>query len=137
MDDIPGVLRKKGYRVTTGRLQLLEILKRAGKPLTILDILKSFKGRSIDQATLYRALESLSENGIISRVDLRHGHTHYELQEKHHHHLVCTDCGVVENVDSCLAQSSQKNIIQQSKLFKSIYSHNLEFFGQCTSCLKT
>ena len=136
MSDIREVLKKNGYRVTAGRVRLLEILQKAGKPLSIRDILKRAKGGLLDQVTLYRALESFSKRGVVARADLNSGVARYEYTQdkKHHHHLVCTGCGVVEDVEHCSIEALEKNAVKNSRRFKSIYSHNVEFFGSCNRC---
>src|ERR1700722_17768992 len=100
---IETLLRERGFKATAGRIALLEALWAASAPLSvqaIAQILKKEKA-SIDEATLYRALEALAGAGIVRRIDLGHSHAHYEFEKKHHHHLVCTDCGVVEDVEDC------------------------------------
>jgi Fe2+ or Zn2+ uptake regulation protein len=90
--------------------------------------------KSLDEATVYRALEALASSGIIRRVDLGHSHAHYEFEKSHHHHIVCTDCGVVEDIEVISVEKELEKMTGSSKQFKSIYSHNLEFFGSCKSC---
>ncbi len=126
-------LREAGFKVTPGRIELLRVLWRAREPLTVAEVGERL-GKSLNEATVYRALEALSQKGIVNRVDLQHGHAHYELQKKHHHHIVCTDCGVVEDVDTCLMQTLQKNATARSKRFTSIYAHEVAFFGRCVKC---
>jgi Fur family ferric uptake transcriptional regulator len=88
-------LREKGFRATYGRVALLEALAQAGKPLAV-DALAAKVAGKLDLTNAYRALEALSEAGLVRRVDLGHRHTHYELAvlAPHHHHFVCEECGV-------------------------------------------
>ena len=58
-------------------------------------------GESTRLRLFVSALEALANKNIIRRVDLGHSHTHYEMEKKHHHHVVCTDCGDVEDVVAC------------------------------------
>jgi Fur family ferric uptake transcriptional regulator len=135
MDDIREILKEKGYRATAGRVRLLQILKNASKPMSIRDILKRAKGGLLDQVTLYRALESLSERGIVNRADLNSGIVHYEYTgAHHHHHIVCTDCGAVEDFWDKLCDSVEKKAIRKSNSFKTISSHSMELFGICANC---
>lgn len=128
------MLRAAGFRATPGRIRLLSLLSAQRKPLTVAEI-RTKLGRTLNEATLYRALEALAAKGILERTELGHGHAHYELAvgKRHHHHVICTDCSKVEDVDGCLADL-QKQIRSMSKSFGSIYSHNLEFFGRCVNC---
>jgi Fur family ferric uptake transcriptional regulator len=133
--DIKELLREHGYKATPGRVALLEVLWEEGVPLSVQSIIQKLK-KAPDEATLYRALEALAGSGILRRVDLGHSHAHYEFEKEHHHHLVCIDCGLIEDVENCSIEKAQKRVAEQSKKFISIYSHNLEFFGQCKNCLK-
>lgn len=135
MQDFKELLRQKGYRATPGRITLLELLWREKEPLTVAEI-KTRMGSKLDTVTLYRALEALFQKGIIRRVDLAHGHAHYELEQEHHHHLVCTDCGKLEDIEVREMEKAGENVLKTSKQFKSIYSHELEFFGLCNKCSK-
>ncbi len=131
------ILREHGHRATPGRLSLLQVLHAADAPLAIPEILKRLKG-AIDQATIYRALESLSEVGIVRRVDMHHAHAHYELTtgSKHHHHLICKQCGKIEDVKHCDVSAVEAHIIKKSKSFRLIEDHSLEFFGICKTCAR-
>jgi Fur family transcriptional regulator, ferric uptake regulator len=127
-------LKEAGFKTTPGRLQLLELLQQIDEPLTVLAIQKRLHSK-INEVTLYRALEAFAAAGLVRRVDLGHDHAHYELSlgRAHHDHVVCTNCGTIEDVEGCTLAPLQKKALTQSK-FKSIYSHNLEFFGLCRTC---
>ena len=131
------LLRKSGHKATPGRLSLLLLLAKADRPLAIHDIIDESK-KGLNQATIYRALESLLEAGIVRRVDMQHAHAHYELAEgaKHHHHLICKHCGRVEDVEDCDVGTIEKMVLKRSKAFASIHTHALEFFGLCIKCEK-
>ncbi len=129
------LLRDNGFRVTPGRVAILTTLAKEARPLTVGQVGEALKNK-LDSVTLYRALEALQEKGIIRRVDLGHGHAHYELQQSHHHHLVCTDCGAIEDIESPMLEKAVLAVAKDTRRFKSIYSHNIEFFGSCVSCSK-
>ncbi len=135
-DEIVDVLRTGGFRATTGRIQLLLLLEKAGTPLSIQKIAEIWKGRVPDIATLYRSLTDLNSAGIVRRIDLNSGTAHFEYtpSRPHHHHIVCNDCGKVEELEHCSVSGLEKKLMRESEHFKSIYSHNLEFFGRCTAC---
>ncbi len=131
------LLRENGHKATPGRLSLLQVLAKANHPLAIHEIIDALGG-SVNQATVYRALESLREVSIVHRVDMQHEHAHYELvnTEKHHHHLICKKCGRTEDVDQCDAKEIEKSVLKKSKSFATIEHHSLEFFGICNKCAK-
>lgn len=132
--DFKALLKSAGLKATHGRMELLDVLARIDEPLSVIKIQKRL-GNSLNEVTLYRALEAFAAAGLVRRVDLNHDHAHYELAvgREHHDHAVCTNCGLVEDIEGCGLVPLEKKALAQSK-FKSIYSHNLEFFGLCRSC---
>ena len=133
--DFKTLLQGAGFKATLGRIALLEALWHTQKPLAVPALTKSV-GRKMNQVTLYRALEALASAGISRRVDLGHAHAHYEFEKSHHHHIICTDCGRVEDITNVNVEKELEKLSHSSKQFNSIYSHNLEFFGSCKSCTK-
>jgi Fur family transcriptional regulator, ferric uptake regulator len=129
------LLKEHSYRVTPGRMALLLFLKHAKKPLSAGDIQKQLS-HPMNKVTLYRALEDFSQSKIVAKISLRDSVTYYEFIHAghHHHHIVCEQCGKLEDIESCDAVSLQKEILKHSKNFKSINSHSLEFFGICKGC---
>jgi Fur family ferric uptake transcriptional regulator len=135
--DVGAVLRAGGFRVTAGRVALLTLLETAGIPLSIQSILETWSGnKPPDTATLYRSLTDLHAAGIVRRIELGTGTVHYEYtpNRPHHHHLICNNCGVVEELEHCSLGNVETQVLSSSRVFKSIYSHNLEFFGECAKC---
>jgi len=134
--DIEAVLREKGFRVTKGRVELLTFLQHSGQPLSIQKILTSWKGKAPDTVTLYRSLTDLTTAGVVRRIDLNTGVAHFEYtpDRPHHHHIVCNDCGVIEEIKECSIEHLEEKILQTSKRFTHITTHNLEFFGHCKRC---
>lgn len=134
--DLRVTLKEAGFKATPGRLQLLEALSKVDEPLSVLKIQKRLH-KKLNEVTLYRALEAFAAAGLVRRVDLNHDHAHYELVlgRAHHDHVVCTACGMVEDVEGCTLTHLEHRALKSSH-FKSIYSHNLEFFGLCRTCSK-
>jgi Fur family ferric uptake transcriptional regulator len=133
--DPAAILRKAGYRATPGRIKLLEMLEKATQPLTVAQIHAKVGSKELNEVTLYRALEALAASGIVRRVDLQQGHAHhYELVGTHHHHIVCTDCGTVEDFSDKLCDSVVEKATKKSSSFKIITSHSMELFGVCANC---
>lgn len=132
------LLRSKGLKVTPRRLRLMTLLAQAQQPMSVGDLRAKIKETpdSVDAVTLYRALEALATAGIVRRVDLRHGHADYELivPGNHHHHLVCTDCGVLESFSDDFCNALAERLVEQSSGFKTVTAHSMEFFGRCVHC---
>ncbi|MCX6736382.1 MAG: Fur family transcriptional regulator [Candidatus Parcubacteria bacterium] len=137
METIETLLRKNGSKATPGRVAILSVLQKKCIPLSINEISASLPVK-LNQTTIYRTLESLTDSEIIRRVELGHAHAHYEMVEKqnHHHHIICKECGKIEDVRICGTEEMESSVLKKSKLFHNIKSHALEFFGVCNGCVK-
>jgi Fur family transcriptional regulator, ferric uptake regulator len=109
-------LRDAGLRVSAGRTAVVELLAREGRCLLtaqeISDRLRA-RGGVGSTATVYRALETLHELGLVHRfVDGRGGVAHYEIADpsgEHHHHLVDDDTGeITEFTDALLERAIEE-----------------------------
>ncbi|HEY5588281.1 MAG TPA: Fur family transcriptional regulator [Candidatus Paceibacterota bacterium] len=136
---INDLLKKNGQKITPARLSILNIFIKNKIPLCALDIykelLKDKKINNINEVTVYRNLSSLEKSGIIKIVNLRRDAVYFEMNNDHHHHIVCTNCGLIEdfkenkNIEKLLEQIAEK-----STKFKNIKEHSLELFGTCKVC---
>jgi Fe2+ or Zn2+ uptake regulation protein len=132
-----GVLRNNGYKVTQGRISILEVFSKYHIPLNAESVSGYLKNKRVDVATIYRTLKSFEEKGILRRVDLRNDSVCFEMNDSHHHHhLVCKKCGDIEDVDVCEIDRLSKIALKNSLKFKLIIDHSLEFFGVCKTCNK-
>jgi Fur family ferric uptake transcriptional regulator len=92
------------------------------------------KKKRASRATVYRTLELLVDSGIVRKVDLGHGHSHYEhiLGHAHHEHMVCLKCGkVIEFSDRKIERSLEK-MCEKSEFEHT--SHHFQVFGYCKDC---
>jgi len=115
---------------------IFKALHAAKRPLSVETLAHILRGKA-DKVTIYRTLESFVQAGLVIKVSLHRDREYYELAPiggEHHHHLVCNDCGSVEDVHVPEPKDFEKNILKQSRQFKSITSHSLEFFGICRFC---
>lgn len=131
--NFPELLKQHGFKATPGRVALLHTLWHETQPISIPSLAHKLRAH-LNEATLYRALEALIAAGVIRRVDLGHSHTHVELQKEHHHHIVCTVCGTVEDIESATLEKELARAGAAAKRFITIQSHSVEFFGTCRSC---
>lgn len=134
--NINEILKRSKLKVTKARVKVLESLSSSGEPLTVPDIQKKIGDKSINEVTIYRTIESLLKNHIIGRVDLRQDAIYYELIGSHHHHIVCENCGVLEDFEACEVERMLGPILKSSKLFSAIKDHSFELFGLCVMCAK-
>ena len=132
MDTVIQIIKQKGQRFTSQKKEVLRVLQQ--KPQTVLEILAlvKLKKKSIDKATIYRILTSFKDLGIVHEINLGDREARYELQhEKHHHHLICENCGSIDDIS--LREDLLLNEVQKQSSFK-VKKHSLEFFGTCKKC---
>ena len=128
------ILKCAKLKVTSARILILDLMTNSKTPLTVEMIREKIKNKKVDQVTVYRTIESLLKAKIIGRVDLRKGSVFYELLGDHHHHIVCTKCGVLEDFESCRVEDITQKILLGSKKFRIISDHSFELFGICKLC---
>ena len=129
--DLKHLLTTAHIRVTPKRLTLLSALSRTRQPSSA-EMLHARVGE-MDLVTIYRNLQEFRKAGIVREVRFKDGIARYELSHSHHHHLVCTACGLIEELDVCEG-TLEKKALQHSRCFEAISEHALEFFGLCKKC---
>jgi Fur family transcriptional regulator, ferric uptake regulator len=130
-------LNKADLRATPARLAILQLLEKEKNPIDVnmaIDFVNK-RGIKTDPATVFRILNVLTEKGFTIPVQFQEDKMRYELaNRKHHHHLVCENCGKIEDVSGHFISGLEKEI-QTKKRFL-IKRHSLEFFGLCLDCQK-
>ena len=126
------LLKQAGYFITAPRKHIFELLQEH-PALTLKQLIHLTKDH--DQATVYRTVDLFEELGVINRLRLG-WHTKIELSDlfqHHHHHLTCTQCGKVTDLEEDLEVEQSINKLAAKIHFKAI-DHNLEIRGVCNSC---
>jgi Fur family transcriptional regulator, ferric uptake regulator len=132
-----GSLRSKGHRDGGARRAVIELLGRQQCCLTAQEIFDQLRGegRRVGIASVYRALEQLSRDGFVQRVDLGSGTTRFEpihAGGEHHHHLVCDECGKVEAfTDEDLERALHE---LEGRTGYTIAGHDVVLRGLCDTC---
>ncbi|HTI18785.1 MAG TPA: ferric iron uptake transcriptional regulator [Trinickia sp.] len=130
----PTELKNIGLKATLPRLKILEIFQRSPvRHLTAEDVYRNLLTEQLDigLATVYRVLTQFEQAGLLSRSNFESGKAVFELNEgKHHDHLVCIDCGRVEEFVDTEIESRQHSIAE-SRGFK-LQEHALALYGACT-----
>jgi Fe2+ or Zn2+ uptake regulation protein len=131
-------LKQAGQRYTSKRRKLVDVLVKSSQPMTIPEIIRSSRG--LAQSSLYRNLTVLQRAHVARRVIIGEDFGRYELAEdltKHHHHLVCSSCGTVEDVTipSRLEHSMERALdgVAAETGFTAV-SHRFDLIGTCRSC---
>ena len=124
-------LRARGFRVTPQRLAILEALHSGGH-LSPVEIYERVRQTGMTEATVYRTLEFLAENGIVYSAQNGGGHLTYELAGDSHYHLVCRSCGAQMEVDPALFAPAIHQVESQTGYH--LTASHLTFFGLCPEC---
>ena len=140
-EDLRGKLSEHGYKMTPQRKEILQIFVDYSdyhhmSAEDVYGILRERKSE-IGLATVYRALDLLSELGILVQVDFGDGCARYELNTAdpnvhHHHHLICLKCKKVIEFEEDLLDELEANIAKKSGF--QILNHEVKFFGYCSEC---
>ena len=124
-------------RLTPKRAAIVEVLAQAARPLSLPEILDS--GDGLAQSSVYRNLVVLEQAGVVHRIVTTES-ARYELAEEltgHHHHLICTSCGTVEDVPASAGlESSLADAVAQiegSTGFRT-KTHRIDLVGLCRRC---
>ncbi len=128
------LLKMHGLRVTPARRAIIEALASAHEPLSIEALLARLPEHTADQATVYRALESFKEKGMVRQVILGPERAFYEMAGDDHHHIVCTQCGKIEHIELSDCADFEHQALKASKAFNKIERHTLELYGRCKMC---
>jgi Fur family ferric uptake transcriptional regulator len=126
-------LRKAGLKVTLPRLKILEILEHSTtRHMSAEEIYKKLLDSSEDigLATVYRVLTQFEGAGLVSRHHFEDGMAVFEINHgTHHDHIVCMDCGAVEEfVDPEI--ETRQNVIAK-RLGYLIEEHSMVLYGRC------
>lgn len=130
------ILHKAKIKITQARREILSAIVSVGRPVDVIDILQKLKETKveIDRATVFRTINLFIHHNILKRIEFAEGKFRYELASlPHHHHLLCTNCGNIDEIKGCsIPKSFEQDVSDKSSFL--IHSHSLEFFGICKGC---
>ncbi len=88
----------------------------------------------VGRATVYRTLASLQEEGVICRLMIDGRAPRYLLGgTQHHHHMVCTQCGAVQDIAACGVDDFVDTVAE--RFGYELDGHRLEIYGRCSTCV--
>ncbi len=127
-------LKKNGYKHTEKREKMLAVFAAEKRYLSAKDVLErlqdEFPGMSFD--TIYRNLSLFAELDILEATEFD-GEKKFRFScssRKHHHHVICIECGRTKHIDTCPMDSIDVNFPDFE-----IYGHKFEIYGKCDDCL--
>lgn len=131
-----GYLRAHNLPVTAQRLAIAEVLLVSDRHLSAEEVAQEVtaRGRKVGTATVYRTIDTLLESGLVVERDFGEGFRRFEPARDipHHEHLVCTQCGRVEEFrDERLERMT--TIVAESRGFMR-QRHRLVIHGVCKDC---
>ena len=133
---IESMIRRHGYKITPQRRAVLNSIALNQDHLTPADIYEKVRLEhpGIGLVTVYRTLDLLGKLGLICEVHSGGSCRSYLLRRpsEHHHHLVCTECGMVVDFTDCDLSALEQKLSSETGF--EIEGHLLEFSGLCRSC---
>ncbi len=131
-------LSTRNLKLTPERKIILEEMLKSRGHVEAEDLLFNLKRKAkrTSRATVYRTLELLVDSGLVRKVDLGHGHSHYELvaNHPHHEHMICLRCGkVIEFSDKAMEEALDK-LCQKNGFEHTL--HLFQVYGYCEKCKK-
>lgn len=131
-------LAECGQRFTSGRRHIVAALARAGRPMSIPEMLGT--SPELAQSSAYRNLSVLEGVGVVVRVVTTDEWARYELSEDitgHHHHMVCSRCGGVDDVRIPDEMESELDRVLSKVAARAGFQmahHRLDVVGVCGTC---
>jgi Fur family transcriptional regulator, ferric uptake regulator len=129
----PTDLKSSGLKATAPRLKILEIFQKSTqRHMSAEDVYKILLAEEgdIGLATVYRVLTQFEQAGLLKRSHFETGKAVFELNEgTHHDHIVCLDCGHVEEFVDAEIEKRQDRIAQG--LGFRLAEHALSLYGHC------
>ncbi len=130
----PNDLKTAGLKTTLPRLKILNLFEHGNvRHLSAEDVYKTLFGEGLDVglATVYRVLTQFEQAGLLTRHHFDSGKSVFELnQGGHHDHLVCLQCGRIEEFNDPEIEKRQIKVAE--KLGFSIREHSLYLYADCT-----
>lgn len=126
-------IREAGLKVTLPRLKILEILESNNlHHLSAEEVYKILlkHDEEIGLATVYRVLTQFEAAGLVKRQNFEGNTSVFELDRgSHHDHIVCVECGHVEEFVDDIIEESQKRVAE--KLGFELEEHSMVLYGRC------
>ena len=128
-------LTAAGERVTRQRLLVANALAADGRQQTAEQLYRRLRRREpgIGRATVFRTLETLVDAGVARRLELDgHIYAYVACLPAHHHHVACTRCGRVEEIDEAYVTPIAERLAHDMGF--EIDDARLDFYGRCATC---
>jgi len=132
-EQLEAYMNERGLRSTEQRRLIVDTFFALSEHATVDELLAEVRKADarIGYATVYRTLKLLSESGVVDERRFDDGITRYELadDDAHHDHLICTDCGYIQEFEEPLIEELQERVAKRFGF--SLGHHKLELYGSC------
>ena len=132
---IASKLIERGYRLTPQRLMILSAIADSDDHISAEEIYAQVVAKypRVNISTVYRTLELLKRLGLVTQTDLGEGRVRYHPADKgHHHHLVCTECGAIIDLDESVLSYLKSTLLREYKFSADL--RHLAILGRCANC---
>ncbi|NLM13661.1 MAG: transcriptional repressor [Epulopiscium sp.] len=138
LNEVKNNLKSQGYKLTNQRRAILDVLMDyKGHVLSVEEIYKKTKERhsKTNVSTIYRNLEILENVHLVHRINMNGEASKYKLvcNDKHHHHIICKDCGKSQIIDFCPLKNINDELKEEDFV---LTDHRFELYGYCKECAK-
>lgn len=142
VEEIGHRLARSGQRWTAGRRAVVDIFEQARAPLSMQDLQDHAREARVPLSSLYRIVNDLVGASVLVRLEFEEGFARFELVEdlaRHHHHLVCVECGTVEDFEGPGLPDLERAVDDAMRSIRrrhrfAVRNHRLDFFGTCRAC---
>jgi len=134
-DETAGIFRQAGYKLTPQRLLILRALRHAGGHVSAARIAEEVREEYpfVDVSTIYRTLDVLKRMRLVTETDIGAGDAVFEwAPAQPHHHLICSSCGHVQELDHSYLECLSDNIREDFSFAPDL--HHFAIFGLCQEC---
>lgn len=134
MTDYATLLQEQGLKATFQRMNILENIEKHGHMSidAIYDeVIKTHPSLSL--ATVYKNIVLMVEKGVLVEVPITGQKSKYELTKNDHIHLICTQCGAVEDRPHNVSAGSIFHTMAENEKFK-LNKQQINLYGVCTDC---
>lgn len=130
------VCRRRRLKLTPQRLEIFRELASTAEHPSAEGVFRRLQERmpTVSLDTVYRTLNSLQEHGLVGRVEVLDERSRYDANLDRHHHLVCTECGAVE--DLYWPDLDGMQLPSEGHAWGSVHQLHAELRGRCRACLE-
>ena len=135
--DAAAELIEKGYRMTPQRMMILSAIEDTQEHISAEEIYAKVVAKypHVNISTVYRTLELLKKEGLVTETDLGGSRFRYHSADKgHHHHLVCQECGKIIDLDESELDLLRHSLFTKHKFIADL--KHLAIMGRCAKCSK-